>query len=242
MLATLSTVTDGNMHPSLDPEGPPAQANFEAFCRRTDIDHKGLVGLRIDPRWRDGARVVTALSADVVFGEVDCKKRERAHAVILGRDVGAFVLSADCYPFRLVSSEHHAVGHIGWRSVEDNLLGVVVEQLRTIGYEPGAMELEVGPGIAAESNVVPLNRASQLNGKNASFWLNHARNAGRGLVGINLFSAIIEQARAAGIKSTNITADIRDTYTDPDLFSRRASLAGDKANRGNHVFIAQAER
>lgn len=237
----ISSIENGNMRPNLEQDGLSAQANFDAFCESHGVSGEDYVGLRIDPAWQDGARVATQISPDVVPGSVYPYDRQPAHAVILPRDKGVFVLSADCYPFVLSATEHHAVGHIGWRSVDDFLLGKVVNEFLEMGYSPDSLLLHLGPGISAVSNVVHLDEATQLTGANVSRWEQYVQYVTDSHVRINLSAAILEAARQFGIKKSNTTVDERDTYTDPQLYSRRATLQGEDKPRGNHVFIAEAE-
>lgn len=233
----VSSTEHGNMHPNLDVDGSSAQDNFDAFCAQNGVDPSGLVGIRIDPKWEDGARVATEVGSHVVPGSVNPRERQEAHALIAPRDQGVFVLSGDCYPFVITADGHHAVGHIGWRSVDEGLMEKVIGELKSMGYSPESLLLHLGPGISAVSNVVRADEALQLSGPNASRWEGYTHQVADA-VQLDMQNAIIDAARNSGIKPVNTTIDGRDTYMDPDLYSRRATVRGETGKpRGNHAFI-----
>jgi copper oxidase (laccase) domain-containing protein len=240
-IAMISSVFDGNMHPNLEADDSSAQDNFDMFCKKADIDPNDLVGLRMSPDWQDGARIATEIGGNVIAGSVECHQRQEAHAIILPKKVGGFVLSGDCYPVRLIAAEHHAVAHVGWRSVDDDLIPKLVQELNELGYNPDSLGLELGPGLAAASNVVPVAHANQLEGQNAKLWADHVKYLPDDMVGIDILGALMEQLNKSGINLAGAQIDGRDTYTDPQLFSRRAAKNGQKPVHGNHVFVAEPE-
>lgn len=228
------------MHPNLPGGDVGAQANFDAFCAANKIDTSRLVGLRIDPLRETGADIAKHLTPNVMLGSVACAERLAAHAFVTAKDTGVFVLSGDCYPIVVSGTDHYAVGHVGWRSVDENLPGLLVRAMRNIGYTAPSLQVEIGPGIARESNTIPAIKARQQLGNAASFWNEFIEHAGDGMVSIDLRGAIQAQLQAEGVNVSSVHVDPRDTYTDPELFSRRASLAGEPKPRGNHVFVVPA--
>lgn len=107
-----------------------------------------LLGIRIDPLWQDGDRIADLRDNSNIFtrGSVLPEDRVPAHAAILPYSVGAFVLSADCFPLLLRANSCYAFCHLGWKSVRDNLVKGVVERLRTTGLTE-KLYAYIGPGI-----------------------------------------------------------------------------------------------
>lgn len=234
----VSTISSGNMHPNLPHGETTPQENFDIYSDTVGVNSSEIFGLRIDPGWNDGARVDTSVGKLAIPGSVAVEHRHPAHAIVTPVQIGAFVLSGDCYPFKVTASEHHAVGHNGWRSSNDNLMGRVVGAFEAIGYQPSELEVELGPGISHDSYVVEAERTNFLKIQ-AEFWRDFITQGDDHMVRIDLLGSMIKRMLDAGINYSNISIDPRDTYSDPNLFSRRASLDGLKP-RGNHVFVVPA--
>ena len=237
----MSDISAGNMHPNLPWDEVNPQAQFDAFCNDNGIDSSTVIGIRVDPSWTDGARIATDVSPYVIPGSVNCDERQQAHALVVPKNIGVFMLTADCHPLVILGSEHHAVAHVSWRSVDGNLIGMLVDKLVDIGYEPQSLSAHLGAGIGKESNVRLVDETEQLlSDNNNTFWSNFAHHVTQETVQIDLPGAIVEQMKQSGIPHTGISLDERDTFSDPYLFSRRASLQEGLKPRGNQAFIAPA--
>lgn len=146
----------GNMHPSLgDPSS--AQANYNAYCTEIDVDPSLLVGLRIDPLWEDGARVLDISNSATSFkrGSVKTDDRLAAHAIIAPRSVGLFALSGDCFPVAINGETTRALCHIGWRSIRDSLVPTVIEMLKKQEPDTEVFDVEIGPGVRYNTDYLP---------------------------------------------------------------------------------------
>ena len=206
-----STITDGNMHPSLDRSFGEAEQNFSTFCDKQSIDPKKLIGLRIDPSIPNADRISLGLDHNAFSehrGSVDVDKRLSTNALILvgeaRESTGAFTLAADCFPVSIEGVNSSTLMHIGRSAIKNALID------KTFGMIAEHDDLEdvsvsIGPGVKSFCRVLP---------------------------------RIVKACCDSGVNRDSIILDGRNTFTDTTLYSRRASkLPIVQRPRGNHVSV-----
>ena len=208
-----SEIVDGNMHPSLEACVGEAQSNFTLFCMKHSIEPTSLLGLRIDPTWTDGDRILDLTQKGIDLqthkrGSVAVEDRIRAHSIVFPKTIGAFALSADCYPVSIVSNTFAAFAHVGWRSARDNLIEQTIELLNGYTEKNEPYKVLVGPGIRFLS-----------------------------LLENSILSSI--KRSVGNNRAVSLSTDRRDTFWSKSLYSRRnyISFATRYKPRGNHVTI-----
>ena len=167
----------------------------------------------------------------------------KTSGAILPKTLGCLATSGDCYTMLVQGSEHYAFGHTGWVEIEEGLVPVMVRKMRDLGYATSDLQGWIGPGIAQESYSLLTSRVMQLQRGNADFWKRHARfSSDHERVFLDLLGGLTEQAVESGIPLANIEVDGRDTFVNPELFSRRASQSvTDPKPRGNHAIVVIPE-
>lgn len=82
-----------------------------------------------------------------LFGPVE----EADGLVTIAPDMALAVFTADCIPILLWDKGTGAVGavHAGWRSTVQDIAGVAVEKLITLGADPAHIRAAIGPGIGS---------------------------------------------------------------------------------------------
>lgn len=144
----VSAIPDGNMHPALETYPEVAQRNFSHFLDIHGLSKHALVGLRTDPRTMPVLDLINnpELKHDKL-NDLSAGSRINASGIILPRNVGGFLLSADCFPVSIQSETVHAVAHIGDAEANKHLLELIIAGLdvHTSAKEP--YKISLGPGI-----------------------------------------------------------------------------------------------
>jgi polyphenol oxidase len=125
---------------------------------------------------------------------------------------------ADCIPVFLVAPETRAICllHAGWRGTAAGILEEGIARMQdAFGAPPGALVLHLGPGIAAASYEVgpEVHEAVGL-------------QRPLGPTPLNLRRVLADRALKCGVPQDAITWSLRDTRTDPLLFSHRGGDSG----------------
>lgn len=136
------------MHPALETHPKVAQRNFSHFLDIHGLSKHALVGLRTDPRTMPVLDLINnpELKHDKL-NDLSAGSRINASGIILPRNVGGFLLSADCFPVSIQSETVHAVAHIGDAEANKHLLELIIAGLdvHTSAKEP--YKISLGPGI-----------------------------------------------------------------------------------------------
>lgn len=132
-------------------------------------------------------------------------------------DLWLAVKTADCTPVLISSSKAVAAVHLGWRSVQGGLLGVVVRHLtEALGQLPTDLHLRLGPALSqpnfeVEETFIPTfgvaapQRFFRPSGKT-------------GHVLMDLSGIIRAQATALGVPPEHIATLSHCTFAKPDVF------------------------
>jgi polyphenol oxidase len=133
------------------------------------------------------------------------------------RGTGLAVTVADCVPVFLAHpSGAVAAVHSGWRGTAAGILGVALAQLANLGYAAHDVRVYLGPAICGKCYEVSPDVHHQLTGQTPD----------RPTV-VDLRALLASQARAAGVRATEILVSERCTRCDNDVYySHRAGDAG----------------
>jgi len=135
-----------------------------------------------------------------------------------GLAVGVF--TADCTPVLIACPSSRAVAavHCGWRGARADLASKVVNRMHELtSSHPSSYHVYIGAGIAQCSYEVGAEVAEQflslpINGDR----VDPSPKPGKYLLDVG--GTVIDQLLVAGIRLANIDYDVRDTYSQPELF------------------------
>lgn len=198
--------------------GPGAAANFAKFT----AEFPGKTVYDMPAVGKDRIVDVDKITPEQLW-------KQEADALITHKPSALLVLkAADCIPlvFYVPGQPFLALAHVGTPGAKLNLPRKVVDKL---GVEPEDLHIYVGPHVSQKSYRFPDKDISDkdLDGT----WDSYVSIEGDGWH-IDLLSYVLDELKAAGIKSENIEISDIDTGADPDYFShRRHKITGEPTGR-----------
>ena len=162
-----------------------------------------------------------------VVGDKDGGGMFQADAMVTKeKNVGLFLLTADCFPVILCDEEVGFLGlvHLGWQGVDKELISKAVGKMKGLG----AKELQaiIGPGIRKESYVFDVPLVQEKDPK----WQPFLERQGGGRTTIDLVGFIKKQLVDCGVEKIEDCGI--DTAKDKNYFSHyRVVRTGEQEGR-----------
>lgn len=221
-----STVADGNLS-FLWGEKTTVVNNRVRFLEKNGVESKKTVVMSIENK-NIIVDVADANSGKSVF---DPEFSVTADALVTDRmETYLFLLIADCIPLVLSDVEAGviALAHVGWQSVDQELIKKLVKHLADrYQLEPAKIKAYIGPHIHPESYIKETPQQAD-----DPRWQPFVKKVSDKDWQIDIEAFAKQQLLAAGIKEDSIATASEDTARDLDYFSHvRSKKTGEKEGR-----------
>ncbi len=188
--------------------------NRTALCRWLELPR--------EPLWLRQVHGTTVVDGDALASEPESGVEGDA-AVVRRSGAALAILTADCLPVLFCADDGSAIGaaHAGWRGLAG---GVLESSVRSLGTDPAALGVWIGPGIGAASYEVGAEvRQAFLNAQPGAAAAFRASRPDHWLCDL----ALLAHQRLAALGIAKIHGGGFDTFRDPRFYSyRRESPTG----------------
>lgn len=145
------------------------------------------------------------------------------------------VKTADCVPVLISSTYAVAAVHLGWRSVQQDLMRIAIETLcKDFAQAPEDLHIAMGPALSQPNFEVESRFVEMFNVNNPQRFFRTSDNAGH--VMMDLKGIIRAQAMEAGALDIHIHSLPNCTFADSGTFH---SYRRDKADAGRQLSFIQ---
>jgi YfiH family protein len=185
----------------------------------------------------DSARVVvmSCEHADTIVrvgGEAFTGATDLACEALITNEKGLalFLLTADCYPVVFYDPVREAVGlaHLGWKPTVLHLAQKVVARMGAeFGSRAEDIEVNFGPGISAESYVIPTPSGAQMNDSEWQKFI-HPHASRVDMYHVDLPGFNVASLESIGVLSGKIHTTGVDTVKSGDFFSHYSAVKNEE--------------
>ena len=145
------------------------------------------------------------------------------------------MLTGDCLPVVYFDGKNEILGlaHLGWRGVDKELAGFMVEKMAEVGADPENLQILIGPGVRKETYLKYERGVLDFkNNVDLSKWEKFMEDKPDGKLALDLVGYVGHQVTGKGVLSENIKVSEVDTVADRNYFSQfRSDKSGEPQGR-----------